>query len=175
MPIADTFQKQFTSKHPQIRPGYMVRVHQNIKEGDKERIQVFEGLVIGTHGGSGVSSTFTVRKVSHGVGVERVFPLHSPKLAKIEVIKVVNVRRSKLYYLRDRKRKIRFKENETLLEKVSAQSAELEKAQQEKVKAETVTEVKKASKENKSEKKTSTKEKSEKLKKPAKTDEKNKK
>ena len=85
---------------PEFRPGDTVRVHVNIKEGDKERIQVYEGAVIRRSGG-GIRETFTVRKISYGVGVERTFPVHSPKIAKIEVVVLGNVRRAKLYYLRD--------------------------------------------------------------------------
>ncbi|MBQ0013960.1 MAG: 50S ribosomal protein L19 [Clostridia bacterium] len=81
--------------------GDTVKVHVKIKEGNRERIQVFEGTVIAKRGG-GVSETFTVRRVSYGVGVEKVFPLNSPNVEKIEVIRKGKVRRSKLYYLRDR-------------------------------------------------------------------------
>lgn len=84
---------------PEFRPGDTLRVHVRIKEGDKERIQVFEGLVIGRHGG-GISETYTVRKISSGVGVERTFPLHSPLVAKIEVVRLGVVRRAKLNYVR---------------------------------------------------------------------------
>ncbi|MFQ5911723.1 MAG: 50S ribosomal protein L19 [Nitrospinota bacterium] len=89
---------------PSFRPGDTVRVHSRIIEGDKERIQVFEGVVIGRKGG-GARETFTVRKVSYGVGVERIFPLHSPQIDKIEVIRLGKVRRAKLYYLRKLKGK----------------------------------------------------------------------
>ncbi|MBQ9242230.1 MAG: 50S ribosomal protein L19 [Proteobacteria bacterium] len=92
--------KQMRSDLPDFRPGDTVRVHVNIKEGDKERIQVYEGAVIRRSGG-GIRETFTVRKISYGVGVERTFPVHSPKIAKIEVVVLGNVRRAKLYYLRD--------------------------------------------------------------------------
>ena len=84
---------------PEFRAGDTVKVHVRIKEGDKERIQVFEGLVIYRHGG-GLSSTFTVRKISSGVGVEKIFPLHSPMIAKIEVVRLGKVRRAKLSYIR---------------------------------------------------------------------------
>jgi large subunit ribosomal protein L19 len=84
---------------PQFGPGDTVNVHVRVIEGDKERIQQFQGVVIGRHG-SGMNATFTVRKISDGVGVERIFPVHSPRLAKIERIKEGSVRRSKLYYLR---------------------------------------------------------------------------
>ena len=84
---------------PEFGPGDLVRVHIKVIEGDKERIQVFEGRVLQRRG-SGVSETFTVRKISGGVGVERVFPLHSPRLVKIEVVQKGKVRRAKLFYLR---------------------------------------------------------------------------
>ena len=84
---------------PIFKPGDTVNVHVKVKEGDKERIQEFQGLVMGVRG-SGLNSTFTVRKISDGVGVERIFPLHSPRIAKIEKVKDGNVRRAKLYYLR---------------------------------------------------------------------------
>ena len=89
---------------PRVQSGDTVRVHVKIVEGDKERIQVFEGVVIGIKGG-GLRETFRVRKVSYGIGVERIFPLHSPRLDKIEIVKKGRVRRAKLYYLRDRKGK----------------------------------------------------------------------
>jgi large subunit ribosomal protein L19 len=86
---------------PEFQPGDTVKVHLRIKEGDKERIQVFQGVVIArSHGTGSVRSTFRVRKMSAGVGVERVFPLHSPLVAKIEVVRTGRVRRAKLYYLR---------------------------------------------------------------------------
>ena len=85
---------------PEFKPGDTINVHVRVVEGDKERIQQFQGVVIRRRG-SGVNTTFTVRKVSDGVGVERIFPLHSPRIAKIEMIKEGRVRRSKLYYLRD--------------------------------------------------------------------------
>lgn len=86
---------------PVFSVGDTVRVHVKIKEGDRERIQTFEGTVIAKKHG-GVSETFTVRRVAHGVGVERVFPIHSPNVDKVEVIRNGRVRRGKLYYLRDR-------------------------------------------------------------------------
>jgi len=85
---------------PDIRIGDTVRVHMRIVEGEKERIQVIEGVVIRMHGG-GVRKTLTVRKISFGVGVERIFPLHSPRVEKVEIVKRAKVRRAKLYYLRD--------------------------------------------------------------------------
>ena len=96
-----TNNKLTKSKLPQINPGDIIRVHQKIKEGNKERIQVFEGIVIKTHRKVGPSATFTVRKISSGVGVERIFVLQSPNIVKIEFKKSSKVRRAKLYYLRN--------------------------------------------------------------------------
>jgi large subunit ribosomal protein L19 len=90
---------QMKSDIPAFSPGDTVNVHVRVIEGDKERIQQFQGVVIARHG-AGMNATFTVRKVSDGVGVERIFPLHSPRLAKIEKVKEGAVRRAKLYYLR---------------------------------------------------------------------------
>ena len=86
-------------EQPDFRAGDTVRVHVRVVEGDKERIQVFQGVVIGKRGG-GTRETFTVRKISGGIGVERIFPLHSPSLSRIEVVRRGKVRRAKLYYLR---------------------------------------------------------------------------
>jgi large subunit ribosomal protein L19 len=91
---------QLKSDVPAFRAGDTLNVHVRVIEGDKERIQQFQGVVIGRHG-SGMSATFTVRKISNGVGVERIFPVHSPRIAKIDVMKAGRVRRSKLYYVRD--------------------------------------------------------------------------
>jgi len=85
---------------PQFNPGDHIRIHVRVIEGDKERLQPYEGDVINIRG-AGVNKTFTVRKISSGVGVERIFPINSPKIAKIEVLKEGNVRRAKLYYLRN--------------------------------------------------------------------------
>ena len=87
---------------PEFRPGDRVKVHVRVVEGDKSRIQVFEGDVISRRSGGGLRATFTVRKTSGGVGVERIFPLHSPIVERIEVSRLGKVRRAKLYYLRDR-------------------------------------------------------------------------
>lgn len=87
---------------PEFRPGDRVKVHVRVVEGDKSRIQVFEGDVVSRRGGSGLRATFTVRKISGGVGVERIFPVHSPIVEKIERIRLGKVRRAKLYYLRER-------------------------------------------------------------------------
>jgi large subunit ribosomal protein L19 len=91
---------QMKSDIPAFAPGDTVNVHVRVIEGDKERVQQFQGVVISRHG-SGMNATFTVRKVSDGVGVERIFPLHSPRIAKIEKVKEGSVRRAKLYYLRN--------------------------------------------------------------------------
>ncbi|MFC5558034.1 50S ribosomal protein L19 [Ureibacillus thermophilus] len=98
--IAEITKEQLRTDLPEFRPGDTVRVHVKILEGNRERIQAFEGVVIKRRGG-GISETFTVRKVSYGVGVERTFPLHSPKIAKLEVVRRGKVRRAKLYYLRN--------------------------------------------------------------------------
>ena len=86
---------------PEFSVGDTVKVHVQIKEGDKSRIQIFEGTVIAKKHG-GISETFTVRRVAHGCGIERVFPVHSPAVSKVEVVRYGKVRRAKLYYLRDR-------------------------------------------------------------------------
>lgn len=86
---------------PEVKIGETVKVHVKIREGERERIQTFEGTVIAIRG-EGIAKTFTVRRISYGVGVERVFPFHSPNVAKVEHIRYGKVRRSKLYYLRDR-------------------------------------------------------------------------
>ena len=91
---------QMKNDIPAFAPGDTLNVHVRVVEGDKERVQQFQGVVIGRHG-SGMNATFTVRKVSDGVGVERIFPLHSPRIAKIEKVKDGAVRRAKLYYLRN--------------------------------------------------------------------------
>ena len=93
--------EQLKAEVPQFSVGDTVKVYGKIKEGNRERIQVFEGTVIKKQGGSN-RATFTVRKLSNGVGVEKTFPLHSPKVAKVEVIRHGKVRRAKLYYVRDR-------------------------------------------------------------------------
>ncbi len=110
---------------PELKAGQTVRVHQRIKEGNKERIQPFEGLVIAVKHGRGLDGTFTVRKISAGVGVERVYPLHSPTIEKIEALKSFKVRRAKLYYMRERfGKKARMKKEAEIPETGSAEVSE---------------------------------------------------
>jgi large subunit ribosomal protein L19 len=101
--LMDTLQlldrEQMRTDIPQFKPGDTVKVHVRIREGDKERIQVFQGVVIRKRKGK-INSTFTVRKISYGIGVERIFPLHSPMIDKVELVSRGRVRRSRLYYLR---------------------------------------------------------------------------
>ncbi|HLT58758.1 MAG TPA: 50S ribosomal protein L19 [Limnochordales bacterium] len=99
--IRELEQEQMRHDVPDFGPGDTVRVHVKVVEADRERIQVFEGVVLRRNGG-GLGETFTVRKVSQGVGVERTFPLHSPRVDKIEVVRRGDVRRARLYYLRER-------------------------------------------------------------------------
>ena len=98
--IREITKEQLKSDLPAFRPGDTVKVHVKVVEGTRERIQVFEGVVIKRRG-SGISETFTVRKISYGVGVERTFPVHSPKIDRLEVVRRGKVRRAKLYYLRN--------------------------------------------------------------------------
>jgi large subunit ribosomal protein L19 len=113
---------------PQFRPGDTVKVHVRVVEGNRERVQVFQGVVIRRSGG-GLRETFTVRKISFGVGVERTFPLHSPSIAKLEVAQRGHVRRAKLYYLRDlRGKKARIRERRIDESKLAAMQAQDEAA-----------------------------------------------
>ena len=93
--------EQLKTEVPVLNIGDTVKVHNKIKEGARERIQLFEGTIIAKHGG-GISETFTVRRMSYGVGVEKTFPVHSPNVVKVEIVRSGKVRRAKLYYLRDR-------------------------------------------------------------------------
>jgi large subunit ribosomal protein L19 len=104
MKAIEAVERPHLTNRPAMRSGDTVRVHVKVREGDKERIQVFEGSVIAMHRG-GARATFTVRKVSFGQGVERIFPLHSPTIERIEVVRSAKVRRAKLYFLRDLKGK----------------------------------------------------------------------
>lgn len=98
--INELTKEQLKTDLPNFKPGDTVRVHVRIVEGSRERVQLFEGVVIKRRGG-GISETFTVRKISYGVGVERTFPVHTPKIEKLEVTRRGRVRRAKLYYLRN--------------------------------------------------------------------------
>ncbi|AIY05875.1 50S ribosomal protein L19 [Planococcus sp. PAMC 21323] len=98
--ITEITKEQLRTDLPKFRPGDTVRVHVKVVEGTRERVQVYEGVVISRRGG-GISESFTVRKISYGVGVERTFPVHTPKIAQLEVTRRGKVRRAKLYYLRD--------------------------------------------------------------------------
>jgi large subunit ribosomal protein L19 len=102
--IAKIEKEQSKTTLPEFRAGDTLKVHTRVVEGDKERIQIFQGIVIARKG-SGLNQAFTVRKISYGEGVERVFPLHTPKISKIEVIRQGKVRRARLHYLRSRKGK----------------------------------------------------------------------
>lgn len=118
--------KEFDNKSlkqnlPALQSGVTVRVHQKIREGDKERLQAFEGIIIKISSGYGPSKTITVRKVVDGIGVEKIFPIHGPSIAKIDVVKKSKVRRAKLYYLRGKlgqKFKL-YEEKEKVVEKKS--------------------------------------------------------
>ncbi len=99
--LNDLVKDQLKTEIPELNVGDTVRVSVRIKEGDRERTQMFEGTIISRRGG-GISESFTVRRISYGVGVERVFPVHSPNVQKVEVVRKGHVRRSRLYYLRDR-------------------------------------------------------------------------
>jgi len=103
--LLEKFNKEQLKTLPDLRPGDTIKVHQKIKEGDKERIQIFEGIIIAKKHGTGISATITVRKVVDGVGVERIYPMNSPSIEKIEVVRHGKARRSKLYFLRTAKGK----------------------------------------------------------------------
>jgi len=144
--LLEKFNTEQEKNLPELKPGDTIRVHQKIKEGNKERIQIFEGVIIAKKHGRGVSATITVRKVVDGIGVERIFPIHSPVIEKIEIVRRGKTRRAKLYYLRTatgKKAKLKRKDfavaiaeekpqEEPLVEEIS----EKEKAQPESQKAE---------------------------------------
>ena len=102
MSVTQLEKSQLKTTVPQMRSGDTVRVRQKVKEGDKERISAFEGLVIAMKHGRGITGTFTVRKIVDGIGVERVFPLHSPRITQIEILRRFKVRRSKIYFVREK-------------------------------------------------------------------------
>ena len=134
--LLEQFNKDQEKKIPDLKPGDTIKVHQKIKEGDpskdsgqvKERIQIFEGVFIAKKHGKGISATITVRKIIDGVGVERIFPIHSPSIDKIEVVRHGKVRRSKLYYLRSakgKKAKLKRKDFEAAIADAAPEEASL--------------------------------------------------
>src|SRR5712691_860957 len=138
--IQDLEQRQLRSDRPRFKPGDTVRVHFQVIEGQRRRVQVFEGIVIKRQG-AGARETFTVRKQSFGVGVERTFPLHSPKIERIEVVQIGDVSRAKLYYLREKvgkKARVRAKQHGGKLSSADAEDA-LEEAPEEASEAEAET------------------------------------
>ncbi len=135
-PTIAKIQSKLLKKVPEVKTGYTVRVSQKVKEGSKERIQNFEGLVIKVSHGTGPEKTFTVRKIVEGVGVEKIFPFHSPNITKIHVIKKAKVRREKLYYMRERFGKsARLSEKHVTDEERAAEEARIEAIHAEAVKA----------------------------------------
>jgi large subunit ribosomal protein L19 len=136
MSVLQDIQNLAVKKVPVIRPGNTVKIHQKIKEGEKERIQIFEGLVIKLNSGYGADKTITVRKIVGGIGVEKIFPLYSTNIVKIEVKKKSKVRRSKLYYMRSRSGKsarlketfVSDKELEDSIEELAEKKAKEEEA-----------------------------------------------
>ena len=129
--ILKEIEKENLKKAPDVRPGMTVRVHQKIKEGEKERIQVFEGLVIAVGSGTGLGKNFTVRKVVDGIGVEKVFPLFGNIIAKIEVKKASKIRRAKLYYMRGLQgRKARLRDTEVKMREQEMEQSAIELAEQ---------------------------------------------
>jgi len=141
MKIIQDFAKGHLKKNiPQIKVGDIIKVHQIIHEGDKERIQIFEGIIIARHGGNSLDATFRVRRVSMGIGIERVFPLHTPNIVKIEKTKSVKVKRAKLYYLRNLIGKKAQKHEE--VREFAVWEEEKGKGEEEKVKAEQEAEAK---------------------------------
>src|ERR671925_1553607 len=139
MNTTDLVEQPYLRKIPTFRPGDTVRVHVGVVEGNRERVQVFQGVVIRRSGG-GLRETFTVRKISFGVGVERTFPVHSPSIAKLEIVQRGDVRRAKLYYLRElRGKKARIRERRVDETKLAALEAMgLEETDDDQVEAESV-------------------------------------
>ncbi|MBU1167516.1 50S ribosomal protein L19 [Patescibacteria group bacterium] len=152
-PILEFNRKEVSRKIPKIKAGDTVKVHQKIKEGDKERVQIFEGVVIKIHGGYGQNGTFTVRKIASGVGVEKIFPFVMPSLSKIEVTRRGEVRRAKLYYLREKQQKEARLKEKLMSEKEKADISYDEDVEAEKKKA-VEEEAKKAAEASKGEDKT---------------------
>ncbi len=139
--ILDYVTASALKKMPAIKPGATVKVYQKISEGEKERVQMFQGLVIRVSAGAGVDKTFTVRKVVEGVGVEKIFPMHTPTIEKVVIVKQGKVRRSKLYYMRDLQGKsTRLRETE-LAQAVMDESEPVKEEKMEEVKEEPKEEV----------------------------------
>ena len=135
--LLEKFNKEQEKNLPELRPGDTIKVHQKIKEGDKERIQIFEGIIIAKKHGKGISATITVRKIVDGVGVERIFPIHSPSVEKFEVVRRGKARRSKLYYLRTakgKKAKLKRKDFAVAIAEEPAEEPDAEQSQAEPVK-----------------------------------------
>jgi len=129
----------FVQPRPEIRPGFTVRVHERVQEGGKERIQVFEGLVISMHRGHvPTDTTFTVRRIVSGVGVEKIFSLYSPNVTKVEIKKVAKIRRAKLFFLRGRRGKAARLSERFTTSKEFAVAAQVEEEKEEEVKSEAV-------------------------------------
>ncbi|MBU0706417.1 50S ribosomal protein L19 [Patescibacteria group bacterium] len=136
-PTIEVIQRGNLKRIPEVKTGYTVEVSQKVTEGSKERIQKFQGLVIKVSHGAGVEKTFTVRKIVEGIGVEKVFPFHSPNITKIHVVKKAQVRRQKLYYMRERFGKsARLSEKHVTDEDRAAEEAKMEAFYAEAVKAE---------------------------------------
>jgi large subunit ribosomal protein L19 len=124
MNIEDLTRDQLKTDLPELSSGDTVRVHTRIKEGEKERVQIFEGIILKKSKGKGIKGSFTVRKIASGIGVERTFFLHSPNVLKIEIVRKGRVRRARLYYLRDIKSKtIKIKQQRYVTTKKKAQPA----------------------------------------------------
>lgn len=123
-----TLEASFRAKNlPELRPGFVVRVHQKIKDGAKTRTQIFEGTIIACKHGQGPNGTITVRKLTDGIGVERIFPIHLPTIEKFEVMRATKVRRAKLYYLRSKTARETKKKMKTIsLKKPASESKEAE-------------------------------------------------
>ncbi len=136
-PTIEAIQKGNLKKVPEVKTGYTVEVSQKVTEGTKERIQKFQGLVIKVGHGAGVEKTFTVRKIVEGIGVEKVFPFHSPNIIKIHVVKKAKVRRQKLYYMRERFGKsARLSEKHVTDEERAAEQVKMDALYDEAIKAE---------------------------------------
>lgn len=128
MPIVKNLKAEQLKELPEFKVGNTVKVHNRIKEGGKERIQIFEGIVIARKGGNGANATFMVRKIASGVGVERIYPLHSPNIAKLEVSKDDKVRQAKIYYVRERRDNTPRTRRKLVVTKKMKEAAKKEKA-----------------------------------------------